>query len=73
MKHQLEKPFNFAHHSHSVDIETTLDHDTIDNEWNYEMGSDNEAEEAVDTEWNVEGEDEEEVVLRVRVRPATVI
>jgi hypothetical protein len=31
-------------HSHSVDIETTLDHDTIDNEWNHEMMSDNEAE-----------------------------
>ena len=51
-------------HSHSVDIETTLDHDTIDNEWNHEMMSDNEAEEAADTEWNVEGEDEVEALCR---------
>ena len=51
-------------HSHSVDFETTLDHDTIDDEWNDGMESDSEVEEAVDTEWNVEGEDEEEALCR---------
>jgi DNA-binding ferritin-like protein (Dps family) len=51
-------------HSHTVDIETTLDHEALESELIDEMKHENEVEEALNPEWSDEGEDEDKAFCK---------
>ncbi len=51
-------------HSHTVDLETTLDHETVESELINEMEHENKVEETLNLEWSDEEEDEDKALCK---------